>query len=143
MEPIFWIGLGAIVFGVLAYFGWLQQKKRREALAALGAKLNLQYLSQKDRSAVGKFEFLDLIGRGSNRFLLNRLKGTLDGYQVEAFDFHYETRKTNSKGRSQTRHHYGTAFLLMLPGAFPELRIYREGIFSKIAQNLVHHRIRL
>ncbi len=134
MDPILLFGLAFLAFGAIAYFSWLQQKKRREALAALGAKLGLQFLPDKDKHSVRQFEFIDLLRKGSNRFVQNRLTGTLDGYKVEAFDFHYETHSTDSKGRRSTRHHYGTCFLLMLPGAFPELRIYREGFFQKIAQ---------
>lgn len=136
MEPVLFIILGAVVFAAVAYFSWLQQKKRREALAALGMKLGLEFLPGKDRQTVRQFEFLDPIRKGKDRYLLNRLTGSIDGRKVEAFDFHYETHSTDSKGRRQTRHHYGTCFLLMLPGAFPELRIYREGIFQKFAQAL-------
>jgi len=83
----------------IAYFGWLQQKKRREAISALAGELGLQFLPQKDRSAVRQFEFLDLMRKGRNRFILNRLTGTLDDYKMEAFDFHYETHSTDSKVR--------------------------------------------
>ncbi|MEM0967693.1 MAG: hypothetical protein AAGJ81_16210 [Verrucomicrobiota bacterium] len=136
MSPVLLIIIAVLVFGVIAYFGWLQQKKRREALLAFAAEKGLTFSPDKDRSAVRQFEFIDPIRKGSNRFLLNRVNGTLDGHKVEAFDFHYETRSTDSKGRRQTRHYYGTCFLLLLPGTFPELRIYREGFFQKIAQTL-------
>jgi len=136
MQPIFLIIAIVIVMGTIAYFSWVQQKRRREALAALAAKHGLTFYPDKDRSTVKQFEFIDPIRKGRNRFLLNRIAGTMDGRKVEFFDFHYETQSTNSKGNTSKSHHYGTCFLLMLPGAFPELRIYREGFFQKIAQAL-------
>jgi hypothetical protein len=51
-----------------------------------------------------------------------------------AFDYHYETHSTDSKGRRQTHHHYFSFFILQLPLSFPELKIGREGFFSKVAQ---------
>ena len=51
-----------------------------------------------------------------------------------AFDYHYETHSTDSKGNQQTQHHYFSFFILLLPCVFPELKIYKEGFGSKIAQ---------
>ena len=50
------------------------------------------------------------------------------------FDYHYETRSTDSKGRRKTHHHYFSFFILRLGRSFPELLISPEGFFSKIAQ---------
>ncbi len=52
------------------------------------------------------------------------------------FDYHYETHSTDSKGNRQTHHHYFSFFILLLPMSFPELKITREGLLSKIAQAL-------
>ena len=56
--------------------------------------------------------------------------------QVVVFDYHYETHTTDSKGNQQTQHHYFSFFILLLPINFPELKITREGLLSKIAQAL-------
>jgi len=136
MDPILLIAAALIVFAGLAYYGWLQQKKRREAFALLAAKHGLEFHPEKDRRAIRQFEFVDPIRKGSNRYLYNRVRGEMDGRPLETFDFHYETHSTDSKGSRRTSHHHGSCFLLMLPGAFPELRIYREGFFQKIAQAL-------
>lgn len=68
MDPVLIFGLGLVAFGIIAYFSWVQQKKRRVAIAALGAKLDLTFHPGKDRSAVRQFEFLDLIRKGRNRY---------------------------------------------------------------------------
>jgi len=74
------------------------------------------------------------LARGSNRYAFNILSGAYHRHEVLVFDYHYETHSTDSKGRRQTHHHYFSFFILMLPQSFPELRITREGLFSKIAQ---------
>jgi hypothetical protein len=53
---------------------------------------------------------------------------------VLVFDYHYKTHSTDSKGRRQTQHHYFSFFILILPQSFPELKITRESLLSKIAQ---------
>jgi len=54
---------------------------------------------------------------------------------VLAFDYHYETHSTDSKGHRTTQHHWFSFLILNLPAvAFPELTIRREGFFTKIAE---------
>src|SRR5512145_1786506 len=121
------IVIAAIIFGAIA------ARKRREAMAALALRLGLNYQAAKDHSIADRFAFLDALARGSNRYAFNILSGVYQGHEVLVFDYHYETHSTDSKGRRQTHHHYFSFFVLMLPRAFPELRITKEGLFSKIA----------
>ncbi len=45
-----------------------------------------------------------------------------------AFDYHYETHSTDSKGHRETQHHYFSFFLVQLPVSFPELVIVVMGL---------------
>jgi hypothetical protein len=132
-ELVFFVLIAAVVIGAII-FGAIAARKRREALAALALRLGLSYQSENDHSLADRFEFLDALARGSNRYAFNILSGRYQGHEVLVFDYHYETHSTDSKGRRQTHHHYFSFFVLMLPQSFPELRITREGLFSKIAQ---------
>jgi len=118
----------------LAIHGAMAARKRREQLAGLAARLGLNYRADNDRSLVDQFSFLNALAQGSNRYAFNILSGLYQGHEVLVFDYHYETHSTDSKGNQQTHHHYFSFFILMLPQSFPELRITREGLFSKIAQ---------
>ncbi len=118
----------AIVFGAMA------AKKRREAMGQLAAKLGLRFDPSHDRDLARRFKFLDKLRQGSNRYAFNILSGNYRDNVVTVFDFHYETHSTNSKGHRQTHHHYFSFFILHLPISFPELKIGREGFFSKVAQ---------
>jgi hypothetical protein len=81
-----------------------------------------------------RYNFLDKLRTGDNRYAFNALSGNHQGHEVTAFDYHYETHSTDSKGHRQTHHHYLSVFILHLPVSFPELVIGREGFFSKVAQ---------
>ena len=125
------LGIGLII--ALAIWGYLREKKRREAFQALAAQLGFRYTRRDDRIS-GQYRFLDKLRQGSNRYAFNILEGDYEGHYVQVFDYHYETHSTDSKGRRQTHHHYFSFFILQLPKAFPELRIYPEGFFSKLGQ---------
>ena len=120
--------IAAVIFGAKAAC------KRREELAALAVQLGLNYQAENNHSLADRFGFLNALAQGSNRYAFNILSGTYQSHDVLVFDFHYETHSTDSKGRPQTHHHYFSFFILTLPQNFPELRITREGLLSKIAQ---------
>ena len=124
----------AIIIIVAGIYGSIAAKKRREAMAVLSARLGLQFNSQHDTFIATRFGFMDRLGQGSNRYAYNVLSGNYQGNEVLAFDYHYETYSTDSKGRRQTHHHHFSCFICNLPMEFPEVTISKEGIFSKIAQ---------
>lgn len=119
---------------VLAILGARAAKKRREAFAVLAHRLGLTFSPGRDANMARHFGFLDKLAQGSNRYAYNILFGNFKGYPVHAFDYHYETYSTDSKGHRQTDHHYFSCMVLALERTFPELTIAREGFFSKIAQ---------
>lgn len=134
-------GIGILFFilfiGIVvaaAIYAAIAARKRREELFALATRLGLGFRQEQDRGLAAQFGFLDKLAQGSNRYAFNILSGAYHGHQVMVFDYHYETHSTDSKGRRQTHHHYFSFFILMLPLSFPELRITREGMLSKIAQ---------
>jgi hypothetical protein len=135
VEPLFFIGVIALVI-VVAIFGYLSAQKRRQAMMDLAARLGLRFNPDKDRNLAARYDFLDKLRAGENRYAFNTLSGGYQGHEVAAFDYHYETHSHDSKGRRQTHHHYFSVFLLHLPLSFPELVIAREGFFSKVAQTL-------
>jgi hypothetical protein len=128
MEPLFIVGFVAI-FIVVLVLGYISSLKRREAMAAVAAKLGLQFMPHKDRYMAKRYNFLDKLRRGSNRYAYNVLSGSYQGHGILLFDYHYKT----GSGKN-THHHYFSFFILHLPTTFPELIIAPENIFSKIAQ---------
>ncbi len=131
---VFLIFTGFIVlFVVILVLSLLHAKKRREALAAVASQLGLSFAPDRDRRAVRRFECLDELRRGSNRYLHNRIHGTYEGIPIDLFDYHYEVKSGSGKN-SSTRSYNLSVYTCTLPRAFPELRIYREHIFEKLIQ---------
>ena len=128
MQPLVIFGFIAI-FAVVAVLGYIGSLKRREAMAAVAAKLGLQFMPGKDRYMPKRYRFLDKLRQGSSRYAFNVLSGSYQGHEVLLFDYHYKT----GSGKN-THHHYLSFFILHLRVSFPELIIGPEGIFSKIAQ---------
>jgi hypothetical protein len=122
--------IGGIIYSAIA------ARKRREELFELAARLGLAFRADNDYGLAERFGFLDKLAQGENRYAFNVLSGNYRQNQVLAFDYHYETHSTDSKGNRQTHHHYFSFFILLLPLSFPELKITREGLLSKIAQAL-------
>jgi hypothetical protein len=132
--PIVIFGLIAVLVVVVIVCSAIAARKRREALSAMAARLGLNYRPDKDPEIARQFAFLNRLAQGSNRYAFNILSGTYQGHFISAFDYHYETHSTDSKGRQQTSHNYFSFFVLLLPHDFPELRVVTEGLMSKIAQ---------
>ncbi len=129
---IVFIIIALIIVGAIV--GHIQARKRREAMGLLAARLGLRFDPSKNRDIARRYQFLDKLRQGSNRYAFNSLTGNYQDHEITAFDYHYETHSTDSKGRRQTHHHYFSFFVLRLPGSFSELTIGPEGILSKIAQ---------
>jgi hypothetical protein len=128
----------AIAFTILVvWIAAAAAARRRKALAALAARLGLWFSPAEDRKLAERYGFLNDLAKGSNRYAFNVMTGTYRGYPVLIFDYHYETDSMHSHGYvGEEEEREVSFFILTLPRPFPELRIVREGVFSKIAQAL-------
>jgi hypothetical protein len=133
MMPVLIFGAIAVLIVVGLIFGYLWEKRRREAFQKLASELGLEY-RRRDPSIARRYKFLDKLRQGENRYAFNILRGMYEGYPVQVFDYHYETYSRDSKGRRQTDHHYLSFFILEQEREFPELRIYPESWLSRIGQ---------
>lgn len=124
----------AVVFMIV---GHIQAKKRREAMEAIARQIGFTFSPNKNHGFASQFGFIDQMGKGSNRYAQNILSGVApDGSHCHIFDYHYETKSRDSKGRTRTHHHYFSIFTLLLPTRFHELTIRPEGLFSKLIQGI-------
>jgi hypothetical protein len=118
----------------LAIAGAIAGRRRREALRLLAGRLGLRFAADKDYELPRRFGFLDKVQLGSNRYAFNVLSGSYAGWDMWAFDYHYETHSTTSRGGRRTHHHFLSLMAAGLPRPLPEVKILREGLLSKIAQ---------
>jgi len=128
MEPfVIVIFIALAVVGVIAAL--IAAAKRREAMAAVAAKLGLRFSPGKDRHLDNRYRFLNKLRQGSNRYAYNMMSGIYREHELILFDYHYQT----GSGKN-THHYYFSYFILHLQASFAELVIGPENIFSKIAQ---------
>jgi hypothetical protein len=119
-----------------AYYSYLQQKKRREALAALAQELGWQFSADKDYSHDDEFANFEVFRRGHSRYAYNTLRGTIDAdgqtWPAKMGDFQYQI--TTSNGKSTSTHTYRLSYLILhMPyGQIPDLLIRREGMFDAL-----------
>jgi hypothetical protein len=133
LMPVIFLALFvAIIIG--AIFNAIAQRKRREGLFELAQRLNLNFDASEDRGIPGRFGFLKPLDQGENRYATNALSGNYQQNEILAFDYHYETHSTDSKGHRQTEDHWFSFFILTLPAVFPDLTIRRENFFLKVAE---------
>lgn len=118
---------------LVAGLAFLLEQKRQKALAALAERLGLTYRRGRDRLLIKRYHAFDLFDQGRNQYAQSIFTGTYRDQAVTAFEFHYETRSSDSKGGTKSHHHYFTCVVCKLPKAFPELKARPEGFFDKVA----------
>ena len=131
--PVVFVAVFVIVV-IGAIYNAIAQRKRREGLFELAQRLNLNFSGGEDCGIPGRFGFLKQLAQGDNRYATNVLSGTYQQNEILAFDYHYETHSTDSKGNRTTQHHWFSFFILTLPAVFPDLTIRRENFFLKVAE---------
>ena len=128
------IVVGLVVIVISAIYSMIQARKRREGLFELAQRLGLNFSAAEDYEIADRYNFLKQLAQGENRYARNVFSGTWQQNQVLAFDYHYETHSTDSKGNRTTEHHWFSFFILTLPALFPDLTIRRENFLTKVAE---------
>ncbi|MEM1058164.1 MAG: hypothetical protein AAGK14_02860 [Verrucomicrobiota bacterium] len=125
----------AVMVTIGGIYGWKQEQKRRQALAAAATRLGLSFSSEKNYELAGQLGFLDRLQKGSNRYCYHVARGAYEGHEVIVCDYHYETYSRGKHGR-QTHHHYLNLTTMIIPVFVPELQIAPESFLDKIASSL-------
>lgn len=127
------------VIGVLAYFGWKQERDRTVALGGVASRLGWTfYGSQKNHRFDEESPQFECFGRGHSRYAHNCMVGQLTAFgrelPAEAGDYHYQITSGSGKNRS-TRTYRFSYLLLTLPfgSQLPSLVVRPEGFFDKLA----------
>jgi hypothetical protein len=119
----------------LVVLGIRQTHQRRQALLTLAQQHNLTFDPDADHSLIDRFPaFSSLLSQGSNQYADNRIHGQYRDHHLLAFDYHYETHSTDSKGRRTTHHHTFSAVILRANLPLKPLSIRPENFFDKITE---------
>ncbi len=133
VAPIIFVlfALLAIALGVV---GARQRAARKAALAAWAAARSLRFRDARDSLFDEHFSNFNCLRQGDDRYAYNIIEGNLDGRALLAFDYHYSTHSSDSKGRRRTHHHHFSAVILQPAHPLRTLHIRPENIFDKIGE---------
>jgi hypothetical protein len=127
--------LFAAVAGGLAWLSWYAAEKRRKALAAWAEAHGLRFTAGREPGFDDRYPGFESLRKGSGRYAYNVMRGPWNARALQAFDYHYETHTTDSKGRRQTQHHHFSAIILDSPDVpLKPLFIRPEGLFDKVTE---------
>jgi hypothetical protein len=125
------------VIAVAAYFAWQAQKKRREALAAVAARLGWRFDSRRDRDHDDEYAHFEIYRRGHSRAAYNTLTGEVEigGRRCPAKmgDFMYKITTSTGKSTHTKTYRFSYLILHLAYVGIPDLLIRREGVLDKIA----------
>jgi len=135
--PIFFVLIVIAAIGAAIGFAiWnsRMKDKRHKELAGWAQANGLKFLPDKDHSVWMRYQPFKCLQRGEDRYAYNIMLGTSGTRVMSAFDYHYETHSTNSKGQRQTHHHYLSALVVDAGLPLKPLFIRPEGLLDKVTE---------
>jgi hypothetical protein len=135
--PIFFVLIVVAAIGAAigcAIWNSRMKDKRRQEMAGWAQVNGLKFLPEKDHSVWMRYQPFKCLQRGEDRYAYNIMVGTSGTRVMSAFDYHYETHSTNSKGQRQTHHHYLSALVVDAGLPLKPLFIRPEGLLDKVTE---------
>jgi len=133
MAP-FIIIIAITVFIGLAILSGMMAAKRRKAIELWAMSKSLRFSSAKEYGVNNHYPQFSCLRQGSRQYAYNICRGEIYSRLIEAFDYHYETYSTNSKGHRQTHHHYFSAVVIESKLPLKPLFMRPESFFDKISE---------
>jgi hypothetical protein len=127
-----------VVIGAIAamWYGHLQAQKRREALAALAAKLGWSFDPDQDSSLADRYPRFGCFSRGHSRAAYNTLEGErrIGGraFPARMGDYTYKVTTSNGKTSSTRTYRFSYVIIRVPWPVVPDLLIRREGMLDKL-----------
>jgi hypothetical protein len=91
----------ALIIGLIV-LGQMQAKKRQAELQQWAASRGLSFNPDSDSSMDSRYPKFSCLQEGDDRYAFNIMQGSIAGRSILAFDYHYETESTDSKGDHTT-----------------------------------------
>jgi hypothetical protein len=126
----------AVIGAIIGFSIWSKRKadKRRMDIAVWARSKGLNFRFGNDSEIDNRFRLFKCLQQGDGRYGYNISEGPIGNRKVCAFDYHYETHSTNSKGQRQTSHHYFSAVVVETDLPLKPLFIRSENFLDKIGE---------
>ncbi len=125
------------IFVVAIIFGSKAAKERREALAALAAKLNFTFDPSDDRYVSPRLQPFSPFSSGKDRAGYNSLRGSVDvngkSLGIQMGDYRYTTESGSGKDRKEHTHRISYLACKLPLSLMVTMKVRPEGLFDKIA----------
>jgi hypothetical protein len=118
------IAIGAAVL----LFTYLFSLERTKKLKAYAASMGWSFTPDRDKGMSARYPAFKCLRRGHSRWAYNIMRGSRDGRDVTAFDYHYVT----GHGKNRQVHNH-SALVLQSPLALKSLYIRPENVFDKVS----------
>jgi len=107
---------------------------RKKELAGWAFSKGLNFNPAHDSVIDNRYSYFKCLQRGENRYGFNIVEGNIGSRPARAFDYHYETHHTDSKGQRHTTHHYFSAVAVEANLPLKPLFIRNERLFDKLTE---------
>jgi hypothetical protein len=111
-----------------------KSESRKKELAGWAFSKGLNFNPARDAGIDNRYSYFKCLQRGENRYGYNIVEGNIGNRPARAFDYHYETHHTDSKGQRHTQHHYFSAVVVDANLPLKPLFIRNERLFDKLAE---------
>ena len=129
--PAEFIPIIIIIVGVLAWFAWKEEKRRRKRLEEWAVRNGWLYSEAKRKDLDHTYPAQKLFGKGHSRFGRNFITGKFRGMEVACFDYEY----TTGSGKNRHTHRHGVVILDLEHPVIP-LTIRREHALDRVGEFL-------
>jgi len=129
VPPIIIIIIIILAIGVVGFFAWQEEKKRREALLAWAHQRGWRLVSAKSKSMHQDYPGLKVFQKGHSRYAKNIIKGEVHGRPVTMMDYRYVV----GHGKNRSTHNRG---LVILQTDFPTVPMFirRESALDRVGE---------
>ena len=111
-----------------------KSESRKKELAGWAFSKGLIFNPARDSGIDNRYSYFKCLQRGENRYAYNILEGNVGSRLARAFDYHYETHHTDSKGQRDTSHYYFSAVVVEANLPLKPLFIRSEHLFDKLTE---------
>jgi hypothetical protein len=118
-----------LAIGVVGFFAWQEEKKRREALLTWAHQRGWRLVSAKSKGIHQDYPGLKVFQKGHSRYAKNIIKGEVHGRPVTMMDYRYVV----GHGKNRSTHNRG---LVILQTDFPTVPMFirRESALDRVGE---------